>query len=240
MLSSRLTKEGPASWVVSALSRTSGMDASGWLDWLGRGNSSSLGLVWLQVIPPGSPLFPRAREPRAELAPGDPPRHLDASVREVALPDPRRFHGKKSHDPRGRKGNPRLERYESTKIRRPVSSASELLRRRPKRRPWPAPSGAQDPSSPPAMATDRSRHPPPSLDLPSASKFCPPTANRDFYLLRSRLAPSSSRPLQPHIFSPVHASVTDELEPRSIRIFIFFLAAYELFRCSIPFWPYEL
>lgn len=93
------------------------------------------GLVWLQVIPPGSPLFPWAREPRAELAPGDPPRHLDASVREVALPDPRRFHGKKSHDPRGRKGNPRLERYESTKIRRPVSSASELLRRRPKRRP---------------------------------------------------------------------------------------------------------
>ena len=104
---------------------------------------TNLGLIWLQGILPGSLLFPRAREPRAELAPGDPPRHLDASVREVALPDPRRFHGETFHASRGQGEKPRLERDRERSDRKATtakiqSSASEFLRQRPERRTAPS------------------------------------------------------------------------------------------------------
>ncbi|XP_044451485.1 uncharacterized protein [Triticum aestivum] len=71
------------------------------------------GLVWLQGIPGGSPLFPLVREPRAGLAQGNRDGHLDRILRGLTLPDPRPYHGKESHDPTGRGGKPRLERQTS-------------------------------------------------------------------------------------------------------------------------------
>ena len=88
-------------------------------------------MIWFQGIPGGSPLFPGVGEPRAKLAQGDSSRHLDRVTRGLTLPDPRPFLGEESHDPRGRGGNPWLDRGErtpasSTKIQgpRPPPSSS--------------------------------------------------------------------------------------------------------------------
>ncbi|XP_044384382.1 uncharacterized protein [Triticum aestivum] len=137
------------------------------------------GLIWFQGIPGGSPLFPGVGEPRAKLAQGDSSRHLDRVTRGLTLPDPRPFLGEESHDPRGRGGNPWLDRGErtpasSTKIQGPRPPPSSSAGDR---------SDTPDPLPPVLRIQLRSSSdgdgprssPSPSPDLTSASKLqCPP------------------------------------------------------------------
>lgn len=134
---------------------------------------------------------------------------MGAFIREVSLPDPRHFPEETSHNSRGRGEKPRLEQAQRLKGNSGQDAVLHL------RASPPVPGETARPPflrcctsmlRPCSDSDVRGRHPPPSADLPSASKFrSPPTVATvpavNFHLLPSRLAP-----LLVHLIliSPVH------------------------------------
>lgn len=141
------------------------------------------GLVWFQGFPPGSLPVPRAGNPRANLALGDPPGHLAAHDIGVARPFPRLFPGRAFHACSGRGGNPRSLGLANERRRRrqdprtthhhaPPSSGQSSARQLEGTHHRPTPPR----SAPPAGATTTGLVIPPFPDLVSASKLHSPPA----------------------------------------------------------------
>ena len=172
------------------------------------------------------------------MAQGDSSRHLDRVTRGLTLPDPRPFLGEESHDPRGRGGNPWLDRGErtpasSTKIQGPRPPPSSSAGDR---------SDTPDPLPPVLRIQLRSSSdgdgprssPSPSPDLTSASKLQSPPATATASVPRTYSISSDqglipSDPPSPHIFSSVHAFAVPDVEPLDAYEFVFFLCTYQLY-----------